>query len=93
MKPALPPMNVEQITIESGKTDGLLPALAQSLSERLEARRDTVEARCQAAAELAKPTGRPVLSGAPATMRETLEDLITDAVQIAGSDRTDKDNE
>ena len=31
-KMALPPLGIEQITIESGVNDGLSPALAQSLS-------------------------------------------------------------
>lgn len=92
-KPALPPMTIEQITIESGKTDGLLPALAQSLSERLEARRDTVDARCQAAAELANRLDGPVLVWCARNDEgDLLEDLIPDAVQIAGSDK-DADKE
>lgn len=87
-KPELPPLNIEQITIESGKTDGLLPALAQSLSERLEARRDTVDARCAAAAELANQLqGQVLVWCARNDEGDLLERLISGAVQIAGSDK------
>ena len=87
-KPELPPLNIEQITIESGKTDGLLPALAQSLSERLEARRDTVESRCLAASELANQLdGHVLVWCARNDEGDMLERMIPDSVQIAGSDK------
>jgi hypothetical protein len=87
-KPELPPLNVQKVTIESGKTDGLLPALAQSLSERLAARRDTVDARCMAAAELANSIDGPVLVWCARNDEgDLLESLIPDSVQIAGSDK------
>ena len=35
-KPTLPPLNIKQITIESGVNDGLLPALAQSLASAMQ---------------------------------------------------------
>lgn len=70
-KPDLPPLNIQQVTIDSGITDGLLPALAQSLGERLTARRNTVEPRCKAAADLANSIDGHVVVWCNLTMRAT----------------------
>jgi len=86
-KPELPPLNIQQVTIESGITDGLLPALAQSLGDRLAARRDTVADRCKAAAEIANNLDGPVLVWCARNDEgDLLESLIDGNVQIAGSD-------
>ena len=87
-KPTLPPLNIKQITIESGVNDGLLPALAQSLSERNTARRDTVESRCQAAADIANSIDGSVLVWCALNDEgDLLESLIDKSVQIAGADK------
>jgi len=87
-KPTLPPLNIKQITIESGVNDGLLPALAQSLSERNTARRDTVEARCQAAADIANSIDGSVLVWCALNDEgDLLESMIDKSVQIAGADK------
>lgn len=49
----LPPLNIIDHVVESGLTDGLLPWIAQSLSERSEARKKTVDQRVSVAAEIA----------------------------------------
>ena len=49
----LPPLNIIDHVVESGLTDGLLPWIAQSLSERGEARKKTVDQRVSVAAEIA----------------------------------------
>lgn len=49
----LPPLEIHEHVIESGITDGLLPWIAQSLSERNEARRKTVDVRVSKASEIA----------------------------------------
>ena len=86
--PTLPPLNIEQITIESGVNDGLLPALAQSLSERNTARRDTVEARCKAAADIANSIDGSVLVWCALNDEDDmLQSMIAGSVQIAGSDK------
>lgn len=87
-KPDLPPLNIEQVTVESGKTDGLLPALAQSLGERLSARRDTVTMRCEAAAAIANAIDGPVLVWCNLNDEsEMLASLIDGAVEVSGSDK------
>lgn len=87
-KPTLPPLNIKQITIESGVNDGLLPALAQSLSERNTARRDTVESRCQAAADIANSIDGSVLVWCALNDEgDLLESMIDKSVQIAGADK------
>lgn len=87
-KPTLPPLNIKQITIESGVNDGLLPALAQSLSERNTARRNTVEARCQAAADIANSIDCSVLVWCALNDEgDLLESMIDKSVQIAGADK------
>jgi len=92
-KPDLPPLHIHPVVIESGQTDGLLPALAQKLSERQEARRDTVEQRCKAAAEIANNADGPVLLWCNRNDEgDLLESLIHGAVQVSGSDKQ-KDKE
>jgi len=86
-KPALPPLNIQQVTIDSGITDGLLPALAQSLGERLSARRDTVEDRCRAAADLANSFDGSVLVWCALNDESAkLAAWIDGAVEVTGSD-------
>lgn len=87
-KPDLPPLSIKQVTIESGQTDGLLPALAQSLGERLAARRDTVAMRCAAAASLANDIDGPVLVWCNLNDEsEMLSSSINGAVEVSGSDK------
>ena len=86
--PELPTLNIKQVTIESGIMDGLLPKIAQSLSERLSARRDTVEDRCRAAAEWANSTDEQIVLWCGLNAEgDLLQALIPDAVQVSGSDK------
>ena len=87
-KPELPPLNIRQVTIDSGITDGLLPKLAQSLGDRLTARRDTVAMRCAAAAELANSIDGPVLVWCNLNDEsQMLAGSINGAVEVSGSDK------
>jgi len=87
-KPELPPLNIRQVTIDSGITDGLLPKLAQSLGDRLTARRDTVAVRCAAAAELANSIDGPVLVWCNLNDEsQMLSGSINGAVEVSGSDK------
>jgi len=89
-KPDLPPLKIEQVTIDSGITDGLLPALAQSLGERLSARRNTVEDRCQVAASLANSMNGSVLVWCALNDESAkLAAAINGAVEVSGSDSVD----
>ena len=86
---ALPPLTVEQHTIttepEAGST--LFPLEAQSLSERITARRDTVQARAAHCAALVNRTPGPwVVWCHLNTEADALMALIPDAVEVRGSD-------
>ena len=86
-KPELPPLKIEQVTIDSGITAGLLPALAQSLGERLSARRNTVDDRCQAAADLANCLRGSILVWCALNDESAkLAASIKGAVEVSGSD-------
>lgn len=85
--PALPPLNIEQVEIETAPTDGLFATVAQSLSERLKARRETLQARCEKAAEIVNRLEGPVLVWCGLNDEgDLLESLIDGAVQVAGAD-------
>lgn len=87
----LPPLNVEQVTIESGITDGLFSAIAQTLSERINARRETIKERCEKAAEIVNNSDEQFILWCGLNSEgDMLESLIPDAVQVSGSDK-DKD--
>lgn len=86
-KPALPPLNIQQVTIDSGITDSLLPSLAQTLSERQSARRDTIGMRCKAAADIVNNSDKQFIVWCALNNEgDLLESLIPDAVQVSGSD-------
>lgn len=92
-KPALPALNIEQITVETEVTDGLFATVAQSLSERLNARRDTITERCQKAADIVATLDGPVLLWCGLNAEgDLLQRLIPGSVQVAGSDK-DADKE
>jgi len=90
----LPPLKIKQIVIDSGITDGLLPALAQSLSERQGARRNTIQDRSQAAADIANSTNKPVILWCALNDEgDLLESLIPDSVQVSGSNTPEQKEE
>lgn len=85
--PALPTLNLKSVEIETEPTDGLFATVAQSLSERLNARRDTLEDRCKKAAEIISGLDGPVLIWCGLNAEgDLLEKLIPGAVQVSGSD-------
>lgn len=92
----LPPLQKHQITvpIDYRPQNGILfPARARTLSERIAARRDSIDARVHAAAELvARHPERPWLLWCGLNEEANrLEDLVPGAEQVQGSDsRTDK---
>lgn len=86
--PELPALSVEQVEVETAPDDGALFAgVAQSLSERITARRETLEARCNKAAEIISNLDGPVLVWCGLNAEgDLLEKLLSDAVQVSGSD-------
>jgi superfamily II DNA or RNA helicase len=86
-RPNLPELRIHSVVVDSGILDGLLPAMAQSLGERLSARRDTIDARCVAAAEIANQFNEPVLLWCNLNDEgDALADAVINSVQVAGSD-------
>lgn len=86
--PELPALNIEQIEVETKVTDGLFVDIAQTLTERSQARRDTLEDRCKVAADLINSMHGPVLVWCGLNAEgDLLEKLIHDSVQVSGSDK------
>ena len=84
----LPSLNVQQHTIATEQpSETLFPMEAQSLSERLTARRDTVSARAAYCAELVNRTPGPwVVWCHLNTEADALKAAIPDAVEVRGPD-------
>lgn len=88
--PELPRLDIQQVEIETEATDALFPTVAQSLTERLQARRETLQARCEKAAEIVNRMDGPVLVWCGLNDEgDLLEKLIPDAVQVSGADKDD----
>lgn len=86
--PELPPLNIDQIEVETEVVSGLFVDIAQTLTDRSQARRDTLEDRCQKATDLINNMSGPVLVWCGLNAEgDLLEKLIPDAVQVAGSDK------
>lgn len=84
----LPDLVYHSHVIESGKTDGLFAYIAQGLSERNSARRDTVGSRVAKAAEIANSyPGQSLIWCHLNDESEQLTRLISGAVQVYGSQK------
>lgn len=84
----LPDLVYHSHVIESGRTDGLLPYIAQGLQERNAARRDTVSMRVAKAAEIANAyPGQSLIWCHLNDESEHLTQLIDGAVQVYGSQK------
>lgn len=86
--PPLPDLYIHQVEIHTKPDDGLFASVAQTLSERIIARRETLEGRCRAAAVIANNTTGPVLVWCNLNAEgDLLEKIITDSVQVSGADK------
>jgi hypothetical protein len=85
----LPPLNTYQHVVESGATEGALFAFeARGLQERQAARRESLQKRCEKAAEIARESDKPFMAWCDLNQEsELLTKLIPGAVQITGSDK------
>lgn len=84
----LPDLIYHEHVVTSGILDGLLPWIAQSLSERNDARRQTIDARVAAASEIAnKVDGQCLVWCHLNDESENLTDQITNACQVYGSQK------
>lgn len=84
----LPPVEYHQYVIETESTNGLFVEPAQSLSERNQARRDTVEARCRKAADIINSLNEPAVVWCHLNDESSLlTELIDGAVEVKGADK------
>jgi len=85
----LPPCTIEQISIEHQNSGDFLFAMeAQTLQERIAARRESVSDRVQKCAELVNASSGPWLIWCNLNGEsDALEDCIEDAVQVSGSEK------
>src|SRR5699024_1608836 len=85
----LPPLNMQEIIVE-GKPDEneLVPTFAQTLSERRQARKDSLQERVQKAADLVNSTDEQFLVWCDLNKEsELLTKAISSAVEVKGSDK------
>ena len=84
----LPPIQYYEHVVESGLTDGLLPWIAQSLSERNHARKVSVDERVRVTADIANSIdGQCLIWCHLNDESEKLEAAINGAVQVYGSQK------
>ena len=84
----LPPLNMREIIVEGKPNENeLVPTFAQTLSERRQARRDSLHERVEKAAELVNSTDEQFLIWCDLNVEsELLTKSIDGAVEIIGSD-------
>lgn len=89
--PELPPLHVQQVEIATTPDgEGLFIELAQSLSERIKARRETLDDRCAAAADIVNNSTGPVLVWCNLNAEgDLLEKMINGSCQVSGADKDD----
>src|SRR5699024_4452465 len=87
----LPPLNMEEIIVEGKPNENeLVPTFAQTLSERRQARRDSLHERVEKAAELVNSTDEQFLIWCDLNVEsELLTKSIDGAVEIKGSDKSE----
>lgn len=81
----LPELIYHEYVIDGGMNDGLLPWIAQSLSERGEARRKTIDVRVDKAAEIANQHSPCLIWCNMNEESEKLTNRINNAVEVTGS--------
>ena len=84
----LPPLSIHSITVDSDRSDGFLFAMtAETLQERLAARRSSVEERVAACAELVNASDEPWIVWCGLNAESSmLANMIPDAIEVRGSD-------
>lgn len=87
----LPPMDIEQITVEVERSEGFLFAMeAETLQERIAARRSSVAERVAACAEIVNSSNEPWLIWCGLNNEsQMLAKQIADAVEVSGSDKNE----
>src|SRR5699024_543527 len=86
----LPPLNMKEVVINGKATDTLFPEIAQTLSERRKARRESLEKRVNKAAELVNKTDEQFLIWCDLNDESyLLAKNIDGAVEVKGSDKVE----
>jgi len=90
-KMILPPIHYFEHKVESKSNSGeLFVSPAQTLNERRQARRESLVARCQLAADLNNHSSEPFLNWCDLNDESAkLTELIDGAVEVSGSDKND----
>lgn len=90
-KMTLPPLNIYEHIVPAIPADGeLFVVPASTLNERRKARRDSLEARCQLAAELNNKSDEIWLNWCDLNDESLrLTELIKDAIEVKGTDKND----
>ena len=84
----LPPFNVYEHVIESPVRDGLFADTALTLSERRQAKKETIDQRCKVAAELVNNSDDKWIIWCNLNDEQNLlNQLINNAVSVQGSDK------
>ena len=87
----LPPLYIHEHVVESGLTDGLLPWIAQSLSERNQARKVSVDKRVAIAAEIANSVeGQALIWCHLNDESQKLAAAIPNSVEVFGSQKPEQ---
>src|SRR5699024_8751244 len=86
----LPKLNMEEVVLPGVATDSLLPEIAQTLSERRKARRESLEDRVKLAADLVNSTDEQFLIWCDLNDEsDLLAKSIDGAVEVKGSDKAE----
>ena len=84
----LPNLNMQEVVLPGKATNELLPEIAQTLSERRKARRESLEDRVKLAAELVNNTDEQFLIWCDLNDEsDLLTKMIDGAVEVKGSDK------
>lgn len=87
----LPPLHIHEHVVESGLMEGLLPWIAQSLSERNQARKVSVDKRVQVAAEIAATVeGQALIWCNLNDESQKLTASIPNSVEVFGSQKQEQ---
>ncbi len=96
----LPPLNIKHVFVESPvgpDEDGqgqLLPKMARELKERRAARRNSIEKRIEAAAQIANANGEQFVAWCNLNDEgDALTEAIDGALQVSGSGQTEEEKE
>ncbi|AQW81251.1 DEAD/DEAH box helicase [Campylobacter pinnipediorum] len=83
----LPKLNMHHIEVEHASTTSLFADVAQTLSERRQAKKDSLDDRCKAVADICNSNDDNYLVWCELNDEgKKLKELINDAVEIKGSD-------